>query len=360
MKIGINATAAFKRQRTGVEGYVYHLLEAMAKLREPIKGPNFILYKDRRDKNSLGFSFPNQFKIKELYAPVAWTQVRLAVEMILNKPDVLFVPVHVLPRFHPEKSIVTIHGLEYEYYPRHYSASFLRYIRRTTKYAAQKASQIIAVSQATKKDLEKFYKIKPDKISVVHHGASLPRLKINFKNEKEGQPFLLYLGRIELKKNIIGIIESFRILKERHKIPHRLILAGAPGFGYKKIKQEIEKCCLDIEETGFIDENTKQKLLSRADVFLFPSLYEGFGLPILEAQAVGTPVITSNLSSMPEVAGQGALLVNPKEPEEIAQSVYSLIKNKEQRNLIIDRGFDNIKRFSWGRCAKETLEVLTK
>ncbi len=360
-KIGINATAAFKKRRTGVEEYVYRLLEAVVRLKEAEK-QEFVLYKDRRDQSELGFVLPKNFTTKEMYSPVAWTQTRLAAEMVFNRPDVLFIPVHILPPAHPENSIVTIHGLEYEYFPEYYSKLFLRYVRWSTKYAAKHARRIIAVSEATKNDLVSLYGAKPEKIEVIHHGFLNREAGAGSQNKAQNQkPFLLYLGRIELKKNILGILEAYQILKNRHQISHELILAGSPGFGYEKIKNKISQMAglkSQIKNLGHVDEQTKWQLLANADAFLFPSFYEGFGLPILEAQSVGTPVIAGNISSMPEIAGAGAILVNPRSPEEIAAGIYRVLNRKEERKLLIERGFANLKRFSWGKCAKETLDVL--
>lgn len=356
MKIGFNATAAFKLNRTGVEEYVYRLLEALTLLPEA-KKHDFILYKDVRDRGRLDFPLPNNFKIKELHWPLAWTQIRLSAEMFFHRPDVLFVPVHVLPCWAPPNSVVTIHGLEYEYFPKDYSRCFRKYLRANTRSAARRAQKIIAVSEATKKDLVRFYGVEETKITVIHHGVFKSKLGDDLKKDSK-EPYLLFLGRIELKKNILNILEAFRVLKEKYKIPHRLVLAGSRGYGYQKIRFKIENLKLKIEELGFVSEKRKWELLKNADIFLFTSRYEGFGLPILEAQSVGTPVVASNISAMPEIAGQGAQLVNPASPEEIARRIYRIVSDANYQKLLVARGFDNIKRFSWEKCARETLNVL--
>ncbi|MBU1255509.1 glycosyltransferase [Patescibacteria group bacterium] len=170
MTIGINATAAFKQPRTGVEEYAYQLVKHLTILKQG-KKHCFVLYQDPR-VSSEGFSLADNFEIKQLAWPLPmWTQVRLASEMALNKPDVLFIPVHVLPLIHPKNSVVTIHGLEYEYYPKMYHWKHLKYLRWITKYALKNASKIIAVSEATKRDLIDLYNGNPEKITVVHHGV---------------------------------------------------------------------------------------------------------------------------------------------------------------------------------------------
>ncbi|MFH1671178.1 MAG: glycosyltransferase family 1 protein, partial [Candidatus Portnoybacteria bacterium] len=155
-------------------------------------------------------------------------------------------------------------------------------------------------------------------------------------------------------KNIEGIISAFELLKKKYQVPHKLVLAGPRGYGYKKIRNN------DIVETGYIDETQKQQLLSNAELFIFPSFYEGFGFPILEAQAAGCPVITSNISSMPEVAGEGAILVEPENIEQICQMMHKVISDQELRKRLIKKGKENARRFIWQKCAQRTLKVLTE
>ena len=362
VKIGIDARWAFKETKTGIEEYAYRLLEALTRIH--IGGKTFLLYKDKSDQNTLGFKLPNNFKIKEMWAPTAWSQTRLTLEMLFFQPDVLFVTGHVLPFISPKKTIVTIHGLEYEYFPEYYPEKFLQYLRWSTKYAVKHAYKIIAVSNATKNDLVKLYNVHPDKIRVIHHGFTTAGRFLLANDRRlqptnhQQEPYLLYIGRIETKKNILGILAAYEILKEKYRLPHQLILAGKPGYGYRHIKSKIKNCKFEILSLGYVTEQKKWELLSGADAFLFPSFYEGFGLPILEAQALGVPVITANVSSMPEVAGEGGVFVDPKQPEEIAETTYKVVSDKEMKIFLVQRGFENIEKFSWDKCARKTLQML--
>jgi len=337
MRIGINALAAFMEPRTGVEEYTYQLIKHLTKLEEARKH-RFLLY----NKENLKWSWP------------MWTQVRLSAEMALNKPDVLFIPVHVLPLVHPKNSVVTIHGLEYEYYPKMYPKKHLAYLRWSTKYALNKARKIIAVSENTKKDLVELYNGDPNKIKVIHHGVV--RYSVSNRSVRHrvpNTPYILYIGRLETKKNIQGLVRAFDLLKKRFQVPHQLILAGPKGYGYDKIKLRN-----DVIEKGYVSEQEKKKLMQNAAMFVFPTFYEGFGMPILEAQVMGCPVITSNISSMPEVAGQGAVLVEPRDIEEMSQRMYQLIEDNDFKERLINQGYQNVKRFSWQKCAQETLKVI--
>jgi glycosyltransferase involved in cell wall biosynthesis len=412
MTIGINVTAAIKQPRTGVEEYTYQLIKHLTMLPEARKH-RFLLYlpsvvpqggtkeglpdtnsrisTDDTNKEYFDFSLPPNFEIKVLRWPLPflWTQIRLAWEMIVQPPEFLFIPVHILPIFHPKNSLVAIHGLEYEYFPQYYPFWHRLYLRLSTKYALKNARKIIAISENTKQDLIKFYGGKADKIKVVHHGIKfpisppawlrrakrvgnfpglafgLPRAgqfpnKLQIQNSKIQKPYVLFIGRVETKKNIQGLLEAYKILKEKYNVPHQLVLAGAPGYGYKNIKNQISKIKNkeEIILTGFVSEGEKWQLLAGADVFVLLSFYEGFGLPILEAQAAGVPVVTSYNSSLPEIAGEGALFINPKNSAQIAEAAKKIIDDKALRDTLIQLGYKNVRRFSWEKCAKETLDTL--
>ncbi len=402
MTIGINAAAAIKQPRTGVEEYAYQLIKHLTMLPEA-RQHRFLLYlpsvvpqggtKDglpgtntrigTNDANKEYFDFPlsPNFEIKILRWPLPflWTQIRLAWDLLWHKPDALFVPAHILPLGAPANSTVAIHGLEYEHFPEYYSLWRRLYLRWSTKQAAKRAKNIIAVSENTKKDLMKLYGVKTEKIEVVHHGIgfchsdpavageeSRPNGRPGIRQRSLAalgmtvikKPYILYLGRLETKKNVQGILEAYKTLKEQYKIPHELVLAGARGFGYERLK--AISCKIKAVELGYVDDSAKWQLLSGADIFLFPSFYEGFGLPVLEAQAAGAPVVTSANSCLPEIAGAGALFVNPRNPAQIAEAVKSLIDDNGLRDKLKQSGFENIKRFSWGECAKRTLAVIIK
>lgn len=317
MKIGIQVSSDLK-QRTGVEEYIYQLIKHLSMLKNS-KKHQFFLYSRENLKWPL---------------KIGWTQIRLSLEMLRNKPDVLFVPAHTFPLIHP-KLVVTIHGLEYENVPEAYSFWRRKTLRFLTKRNAKKAEKIIVPSQSTRKDLIKFYKINPKKIQVIPHGTMLETKLSTLKSKTK--PYLLYLGSGHKRKNVEGLKKAFEILKEKYKIPHELILTG--------VEQHV-------------DDNKKWALLKSAEIFVFPSFCEGFGFPVLEAQVVGAPVVASNTSSLPEILGKSALLVNPKNPSEIAGAIYKIIKNPKLKENLIKRGHENVKRFNWEKCARETFKIL--
>ncbi|MFA6193881.1 MAG: glycosyltransferase family 1 protein [Parcubacteria group bacterium] len=237
-------------------------------------------------------------------------------------------------------------------------------MRLVIKNSCRWAKHIIAVSENTKKDLMKLYKVPEGKIGVIYEGIGeiSSNIQYSISNKIPNTKYLLFVGRLEERKNICGIVDAFEILKEKYKIPHRLILVGKYGHGGENIKNKIygSDCKHDIILTGYISDEEKFYLLKSADVFIFATFYEGFGLPILEAQSVGTPVVTSNISSMPEISGNNAILVDPKDVNAIAEAVHKLISDESYKNDIIEKGLENVKRFSWEKCAREIADILLK
>ncbi len=369
MVIGIDASRADTIEKTGTENYSFNLIRHLAEID---KSNSYILYSGKKPE---GESAPKKlganFRNRAIALPFLWTQAGLSLEMLFNAPNVLFVPAHSLPLICPKNSIVTIHGLEYEYCPESYTVFNRNYLRQSTIFSARRARKIIVPGENTKRDLINFYKINSDKITVIPHGIDEKSMnnaeqtaigqdkKENYSNNEK---YILFIGRIEIRKNIIRLIEAFNLFKRKNHTEKnlKLILAGKKGVGFAKIKKAIGSSFYskDIMIKGYVSEAEKKILLKNALIFAYPSLYEGFGFPILEAQAAGAPILSSNVSSIPEVAGQGALLVDPKNTGGIADALSALTANNELRKKIIAGGFQNIKRFSWAECARETLKVL--
>lgn len=369
MQVGIDASRAFEKQRTGIEEYSYQVIKNLA---DKLENCQVVLY--IKKNQNVEIALPKNWKTKVIKWPRFWTQIGLSLEMMRHPVDVLFVPSHTVPLIHPKNTIVTIHGLEYEKLPWAYSFWQRIYMRLSIKNSCRWASRIIAVSKNTKKDLMELYNISEDKIEVIYEGHNnvianeVKQSRPNStKDEIATSPVaprndkhVLFIGRLEERKNIIRIIQSFEILKEKYNIPHRLILAGKAGYGYENIKRKIleSKYKKDIIETGYISEEEKGDLFKNAEVFLFPTFYEGFGLPILQSQVLGVPVVAGNNSSIPEIAGDGSVLVDSRESQEIADATFRLISDENFRNGIIERGYQNAKRFSWDKCAEGIANLL--
>lgn len=324
MIIGIDASRVNIKRKTGVEAYSANLIYWFKKL-DPSNYPDggryhhqYILYTPNASSLAL-LDLPANFRIREISFPRLWTQIRLAYQLIKEKPDVMFIPSHVMP-FLPFKSkkVVTIHDVAFKYFPESYSTFSRNYLDLTTRHAVKHADKIITISQTSKDDLVKFYQADEEKISVIYLGFEEPKIKkgdlvINqwkaiadkFKITK---PYLLYIGRVENKKNIGNLIKAFyEILVKGQDL--QLVLAGAKGYGFDEATNLIKKYNLSdrVILAGYVSEEEKNYLLHHAKLFVFLSRYEGFGIPILEAFYAGIPVVASKIPVFEELYKEASL-----------------------------------------------------
>ncbi len=419
MIIGIDASRANKKRKTGTEWYSYYLIRHFAEIDDKNE---YILYSDepfcknlldlggcdnksgeKKEGEYVNIKSPhNNFKGKILKWPMKyfWTQGRLSLEMLFNKPDVLFVPSHSLPLISPKKSIATIHDIGFEknadlyrsdmigpenkYIKKiinflarlvtlgKYTSSVLDYLRWSTAFTLKKAEKIISVSHFTKSELVKLYNADSDKIRVVHNGYNVDLYKKYSENEQEEVKrkygiegsFFLYIGRLEKKKNTPALIEAFAFLKDKKKdLNLKLVLIGEASYGYDEVNYMIREFGLDNDViiTGWIPEVDIPKICSAATAFIFPSMYEGFGIPLLQAMSCEVPVAASDISSIPEVVGDAALLFSPTSVFSISRAMEKIYEDEGLRNDLIEKGKRRVGDFSWRICAEETLaELLNK
>ncbi len=362
MRIAIDASPAAKKPRTGTELYTLRLILALADL-DTYNEYTLFLNDEVPDEFA---NLPGNFRPQQIPQRWLWAQTRLSRELRRHGSDVFFAPANVIPFLHPPRCVTIVHDAAFHHFPECYSPFLRWYLELTTRFALGHALKIISVSQATKEDLVQVYQADPSRIEVIHPGGPPPMERplspdgIGATLRRYGivRPYLLYLGRLEEKKNVARIVQAFVQLKERG-IPHRLVLGGSPGMGFARIKQLIEASpfARDIILPGYVGDE-KEQLYAGADVFVFPSLYEGFGFPILEAARRGTPVVTSHSSSLPEVAGEAALLVDPFDVDEIAETTLRLIRDQELRAQLVQQGYERLSKFDWSDTAAKVLGVL--
>lgn len=367
MLIGIDASRATKLQKTGTEYYSQEIIKALAELDDVNQ---YILYAPKEPSSELA-KLPKNFRFKVMPFPRLWSQIRLSVELVrgLPKSDVVFEPAHTIPLVHHKKMVVTIHDLGFVHFPELYTPFERLYHNFSLNYSAKHAAKVIVPSNYTKRDLIRHLPIDPKKIAVVYHGFDKERFRPATEKEKEmvlphgiEPPYIFFVGRIELKKNIDGMIEAYRLLREEKSIKHKLVLAGKPGWGYEQIKEKInalpQEIRSDVIELGYVSDRDYPILLKRAEMLFFPSWFEGFGLPVLEAMAAGVPVVASSQTSLPEIGASGAMLVKPSKPLEMAAALSKLIHKSDFRKSMILKGRVRANSFTWRRAAKETLAVL--
>lgn len=360
MRIGIDASRALSAAPTGTEGYSYHLIRALL----PLLSPEPVRLYCREQPPAA--AFPGA-ELQVIPFPRLWTHVRLSWEMLRAAPRVLFVPAHVLPPVRPSRTLVTIHDLGYRFFPEAHPHGQRLYLEASTRWNARVATHVLADSQATQQALVSCYGIPTEKITVVYPGyeAALQRVTdadiLAAVRARYGleRPYILHLGRIQPRKNLVRLIEAFARMSPA--FPElTLVLAGPAGWLAEEIFARVRALGLGdrVLFPGYIASEDKAALLSGAELFVFPSLYEGFGFPVLEAQACETPVLASNTSSLPEVAGAGALLVDPLDTEAMATGIRQMLEDADLCETLVARGAANLARFSWARAAQQTAEIL--
>lgn len=361
MLIGIDASRAVAAQPTGTEIYSQRLIRALLILGSPHR---FRLYFNAPPADA----FPGA-EIRTIPFPRLWTHLRLSWEMARCPPDALFVPSHVLPLIHPRISLVTVHDLGYLYFPQAHPWRQRLYLDLSTRWNAQAATHLLADSQATKSDLVSRYSVPPEKITVAYPGMdeTLAPVRdptaIKAVKARHGiaGDYFLYLGTLHPRKNLTRLVKAFAKSKIKSQKPKiHLVLAGKCGWLYDDLFAQVRGLGLEKQVLfpGYIPSEDKAALLSGALAFLFPSLYEGFGLPALEAQACGCPVVASTTSSLPEVAGDGALLVDAQDTAALAAAIQRIATDLTLRESLIERGFANARRFSWAACAQSVLDAI--
>ncbi len=376
MRIAIQAADLDYHRIDGTRVYILNLLKFFGALAPK---DEFLIY-HRSDFNPALRPpvFPN-YQIKKAKFPFLWTQTRFALEVFNDNPDVLWMPMHNFPllRRKKMKTVVTIHDLAFKFFPSYFPRKDLRKINYLTDWAVKRADKIIAVSQSTKNDILKVYpEISEEKIKIIYHGFDEKLFQKETKKEKsdyffskfnllvggQNSKFILYVGAIQPRKNLKTLIQAFEIYKRKNTFSSdlKLVLAGEKAWLWEETLDLLEKSPFradivfwerpDFEEVAF--------LYRYARVFVFPSLYEGFGIPILEAFAAETPVIAADNSSLREAGGEAAKYFLASDARDLAEKIEKVLENENIRATMIAKGKEQARRFSWEKCARETLEYL--
>lgn len=359
MVIGIEAERANNPVKTGVEHYAQQLILQFALIDTENQ---YILYLRTQPEEWIK-NLPKNFSYKVMPFPIFWTQLRLSWEMLLHKPDVLFVPASSMPLIHPRKTVVTVHDLAFMFYPETYT-TFMRYFHMFEDVlVSQMAWKVIAVSESTKRDFVKFWKMDEKRISVVHHGFTPQEVDSGKWKVGSGmqlpEQFVLFLSTVQPRKNLSGLIAAFRLFKQKHpEDTHKLVVAGKIGWKAEGILQEIERNKDVVVYLNHVTDAQRAELYQKASALAMPSFYEGFGMWILEAFDAGIPLITSNISSMPEVAGDAAEYCDPKSSDSIVNALEEVLLDKERAAQFVQKGHERLKDFSWRKCAEKTVTVL--
>jgi glycosyltransferase involved in cell wall biosynthesis len=381
-RIGIDANCLLYDQ-SGFGRYTSNLIKNILKndsANEYFLYANFIRKSSQRKKILSDFIYETKAKnvhLRILSLPSQWKEIISGTNFPYSKimPDSLdlyFSPHFAgIPRNGFNKQVVTIHDLVFLKYPEHRGTKLSRYYLKRTKIAIEKSDKIIAVSLSTKKDLIELLQVPKEKIQVIYEGAD-----DNFRVIADARTttlrtkkyvdlktkYILSVGNLEPRKNLSVIIKAFSLLPLNLQQQYKIVFVGGKGWNNQELAQTIDDYNLSgkIIFTGYVPDKDLPYLYNRAAVFIYPSLYEGFGLPVLEAMSCGTPVITSNLSSLPEIVGRAGILVNPKNEQELAGAIKNILERPKMALSMKKKGLLQAKKFSWQKAAKETLKVFKK
>lgn len=366
MTIGIDFSRSLLTERTGVEWYSYYLFEEFKKIARANPALRFFFY----FRDELPNGVPANVEVRQVKSvnikgrAWLWTQLGLSFELFRRHPDVLFVPSHALPVICPSRAVITIHDIGFLRNPEWYSDAGRLYHRFALQFALKRAKKIIVPSEFTKKELLELTSVKPSKIEVVYLGYDQTRYHPDLNQEKITQVlekynlrqnhFLLHIGRREEKKNLFKLLKAFCV-DELVGADLDLVLVGPKGFNYEKMETMLPRP--NVRELDYVSEEDLPYLLAGARALVMPSLYEGFGLPPLQAMAVGTPVLISNAGSLPEICGEAAVVVDPYDEKDITRGIIEILDANRAESLRA-KGYERIKQFSWEKCAKDTFEIL--
>lgn len=368
MNIGIDGNEANVVNRVGIGEYSHELLRQFSIISSG-SGAKIDVYLKNHPLEVMPTPSEN-FKYTVFGPSRMWTQFALPLRLFAmrNKPDIFFSPSHYAPRFSPVPTCISIMDLSYHYYPGLFAKKDLYQLKNWTLYSAKKASLIFTISKASKSDIIDIYNVAEDKIIVTYPGIKpftslspqiytknmLSKFQINNR-------YFLFVGTLQPRKNIVRLIEAFSKISSKGKDHDvQLVIVGRKGWLYEEILKSPAKFGVaeKVKFLDFVSDEQLPALYKHAIGFVFPSLYEGFGLPVLEAMKHDCPVITSNTSSLPEAGGDAVLYVDPLDVEDIFSKMKRLLDSEDTRKKLIEKGKEHIKSFSWSRTADQTLNAL--
>lgn len=391
MKIRLDARVLMDVNYSGISEYAANLLSALLKIN---KKNQYQLYynsfispeeslKKFTSENSvlIGTRYPNKLFNYLLQKLFAWPKLDKNLKG-KGSVDLFFAPhLNFISLKKDTKFILTVHDVSFLRYPEFFSwRKNIWHKLLGIKKLIRRANQIVAVSENTKADLIELLGINPEKIEVIYSGnnyslkdkheaevknSSVGENGLNYLKTNNIRPgYFLYLGNIEPRKNISGLITAYNLWRSKQveAESHQLVLAGKKGWRYRRIFRDWKKSPYkqDIKFLGYVNNQEKAWLFQKASAFVYPSFYEGFGFPPLEAMYFDLPVVSSNVSSLPELLGDSALLINPYNPEEIAEALEIITKDKVLRERLIKKGGERVAEFSWEKAAQKYLELFTK
>ncbi len=393
MTIGIDASRANVVEKTGTEWYSFHIIRHLIRQHPEA---HFILYTKEPFRPPLDALVAPHIENRVLKWPLRflWSQLRLSLEMLLRPPEVLFIPSHTIPLIHPKRTVTTCHDVGFERFPElygrkrigqhgigglirtaivraltlgRYGTTELDYHRFSMRLAVRSAAAIITVSAFSARELETFYHVPTSRVQVIPLGldpqdvAVPPDAAAIRQRLTLSRPYLLFTGRLERKKNIRRLVEAYALMQQASDAPD-LVLVGNWGEGSDEIQDALSRVSdqTRVHILPWLAPGDFAAVEAGAAIFVMPSLYEGFGLPVLNAFALGVPVVASTSGSLPEIAGDAAVLVDPYDVHALARACQRAFADQPLRSTLIARGHQRVKAYRWETTAERTFAVLNR
>lgn len=372
MRIAINAQLlSFSRsyRSGGISRYLYHLLTELSRLRTPHRLTAFVPELPSSAGDWEGGSLrlrATRWPTRQPGLRILWEQLALPLVCGQQRHDLLHSAAYVAPLFWRGPSVVTVYDLSFLRYPQVFNRGNRIYLRTLASLSARRADRVLTISEHTRRDVIELLGVPAEQVVTTYCGVEdrfgpLDRSEVEAYRSARGLPdrYVLYLGTLEPRKNVATLLRAFAHLRSSFALPHKLVLAGAPGWQYENLHASVAKLGIDSEVCflGFVPEHEQALCYNAADLFAYPSLYEGFGLPVLEAMACGVPVVASNAASLPEVVGDAGIQVNPLDERALSEAMARVLGDAELSSALGAAGLERARHFSWKTMAAQTLEA---
>jgi glycosyltransferase involved in cell wall biosynthesis len=370
MRIGIDLLFLVASKGGGIERHIRCVLDRLQQLAEH----EIVLFTNRECRGSFPLTpnvteVPSDVSATFRPAKILWEQMVLPLQIAQQRIDVLLAPGNVSPLAHRCPSAVIIHDMIPFVRPEVFTRRERIALQTLFRLSALRNQIVLTVSESSRGEIIRRLKVPPEKVLVIPGGCDRRFRPVPHTNETRGtlaalgisEPYLLYVAASRTYKNVHGLLRAFKLLKERHAIPHSLVLTGLADRAQTELVALVQQLGLtrDVVFSGFLDDQVLPLIYSAADVLVYPSFYEGFGLPVIEAMACGTPVAASNTTSLPEAVGDAGLLFDPSSNDDMARTIHRLIVDRALHAELARKGLARAQTFSWDTTAQRTLAALT-
>lgn len=346
-------------KRSGIGNYTYELAKRMTDDKLLHFSGNVFNFQGKAVLPDMGLSVREYKKISYGVYRRLWHWLPVDYAKLFSAADLSIFFNYIVPPRISGKVLTTIHDLTWLRYPETMDKKNLRRIERDIDYSIERADKILTVSEFSKQEMIDLLGLSADKIAVVPCAAGEMPESSDFVQFAEidnlTEPYLLYIGNIEPRKNLPRLLQAFDLLKKEHGIPHKLVIAGGSGWGNSEFQQSLQnmKYSSDVVQVGYVEPTAKRALYENAKAFVFPSIYEGFGIPPLEAMECGCPVVCANAASLPEVVGAAAEMVEPLSVESIAAGIWQVIASEQRSAELVALGYEQARKYSWDKSAEQ-------